>query len=51
MGVDQAVDLWREHMQPFAGNAKLVSPAVTNGGPPMGITWLVRRMHLSLLEY
>jgi len=25
---------------PFSGKAKLVSPAVTNGGAPMGLTWL-----------
>lgn len=28
------------YMQPFAGKAKLGSPAVTNGGPPSGLTWL-----------
>ncbi|KAE8449253.1 hypothetical protein EG329_008420 [Mollisiaceae sp. DMI_Dod_QoI] len=31
---------WKEYMQPFAGKAKLVSPAVTNGGSPMGLTWI-----------
>ncbi|CAL3966947.1 unnamed protein product [Diplocarpon coronariae] len=28
------------NMQPYAGRAKLVSPAVTNGGAPMGLAWL-----------
>ena len=27
-------------MQPFAGKAKLCSPAITNGGAPMGTAWL-----------
>lgn len=27
-------------MQPFAGKAKLCSPAITNGPPPMGTAWL-----------
>ena len=27
-------------MQPFAGKAKLCSPAITNGGPPAGEAWL-----------
>jgi hypothetical protein len=31
---------WTTYMEPFAGKAKLVSPAVTNGGSPMGLTWL-----------
>ncbi|PVH71901.1 glycoside hydrolase family 128 protein [Cadophora sp. DSE1049] len=29
-----------EHMQPFAEKVKLCSPAVTNGGGHMGLTWL-----------
>jgi hypothetical protein len=29
-------------MQPFAGKAKLVSPAVTNGAAPLGLDWLDR---------
>ncbi|KAH7370532.1 glycosyl hydrolase catalytic core-domain-containing protein [Rhexocercosporidium sp. MPI-PUGE-AT-0058] len=28
------------YMQPYASKAKLVSPAVTNGGGEMGLTWL-----------
>lgn len=35
-----AADGWKTNMQPFAGKAKLGSPAVTNGGNPMGLTWL-----------
>jgi hypothetical protein len=35
-----AASLWKQHIEPFAGKAKLVSPAVTNGGPPMGTAWL-----------
>ena len=27
-------------MEPFAGKAKLVSPAITNGGSPMGTAWM-----------
>ena len=27
-------------MQPFAGRATLVSPAITNGAPPMGTGWM-----------
>ncbi|KAK4051341.1 hypothetical protein OIV83_002825 [Microbotryomycetes sp. JL201] len=37
----EAANLWKLHMQPFAGKAKLVSPAITNGAPPnMGTGWL-----------
>lgn len=28
------------YMQPFAGKAKLGSPAITNGGGSMGLSWL-----------
>jgi hypothetical protein len=36
-----AAAAWKAHMQPFAGKAKLVSPAITNGAPPaMGTGWL-----------
>lgn len=31
---------YQTYMMPFAGKAKLGSPAVTNGGSPMGLTWL-----------
>ncbi|KAL7005699.1 hypothetical protein EMMF5_004781 [Cystobasidiomycetes sp. EMM_F5] len=40
MTVQQCVDGWRTYMQPWAGKLKLVSPAVTNGGAPMGVTFL-----------
>lgn len=36
----QAADAWKKWMEPFAGKAKLCSPAITNGGPPMGTAWL-----------
>ncbi|KAJ9648765.1 hypothetical protein H2199_000678 [Coniosporium tulheliwenetii] len=35
-----AAAAYKTHMQPFAGKAKLGSPAVTNGGGDMGLTWL-----------
>ena len=35
-----AATAWRQYMQPFAGKAKLCSPAITNGGAPMGTAWL-----------
>ena len=35
-----AAQLWMTYMQPFAGQATLVGPAITNGGAPMGTTWL-----------
>ena len=36
----QAAQAWAAHMEPFAGKAKLVAPAITNGGAPMGAAWL-----------
>ncbi|GAA5838462.1 hypothetical protein JCM11251_003398 [Rhodosporidiobolus azoricus] len=42
MDVARAVTAWKKYMSPFYGKAKLVSPAVTNGGDPMGINWLER---------
>ena len=36
----EAASAWKLHMQPFAGKAKLGSPAVTNGPSPMGLAWL-----------
>ncbi|GAA5905916.1 hypothetical protein JCM6882_009069 [Rhodosporidiobolus microsporus] len=42
MDVARAVTAWKTYMSPFYGKAKLVSPAVTNGGDPMGINWLER---------
>jgi hypothetical protein len=36
-----AAAAWKTYMQPFAGKAKLVSPAITNGPPPsMGTGWM-----------
>jgi hypothetical protein len=40
MDVGTAVSAWKQYMQPFAGKVKLASPAVTNGGSPMGLTYL-----------
>ncbi|KAF7795462.1 hypothetical protein EIP86_006623 [Pleurotus ostreatoroseus] len=36
----QAASAWMTYMQPFAGKAKLCSPAITNGAAPMGTAWL-----------
>lgn len=35
-----AADGYKQYMEPYAGKAKLGSPAVTNGGDQMGLTWL-----------
>lgn len=35
-----AANLFKQYMQPFACQARLSAPAVTNGGAPMGLTWL-----------
>ncbi|CCM01243.1 uncharacterized protein FIBRA_03292 [Fibroporia radiculosa] len=40
MTPQEAASAWMQYMEPFAGKATLVSPAVTNGGAPMGETWL-----------
>ncbi|QDS69752.1 hypothetical protein FKW77_010142 [Venturia effusa] len=40
MAVSAAVSGWKTNMEPFYGKAKLISPAVTNGGSPMGLTYL-----------
>ena len=40
MEMDYAVKAWKQYMEPFAGKALLGSPAVTNGGSPLGLTWL-----------
>jgi len=39
-GPQPAADGYMQHMQPYAGKAKLGAPAVTNGGGEMGLTWL-----------
>jgi hypothetical protein len=35
-----AAAAWKKYMQPFAGKAKLVSPTITNAGPPNGEAWI-----------
>ncbi|KAI0635389.1 glycosyl hydrolase catalytic core-domain-containing protein [Trametes polyzona] len=35
-----AAQQWMKFMQPFKGKATLVSPAITNGAPPMGTGWM-----------
>ncbi|TCD60528.1 hypothetical protein EIP91_009936, partial [Steccherinum ochraceum] len=40
MSPQEAADAWKTYIEPFAGKAKLVSPAITNGGAPMGTAWL-----------
>lgn len=40
MAVSTAVSVWKTNMEPFYGQAKLISPAVTNGPSPMGLTYL-----------
>ncbi|KAI9647543.1 hypothetical protein NHQ30_003928 [Ciborinia camelliae] len=40
LGYADAAAGYKLYMQQFAGKAKLGAPAVTNGGSPMGLTWL-----------
>jgi hypothetical protein len=40
MAVSTAVSAWKTNMDPFAGQVKLIAPAVTNGGTPLGLTYL-----------
>ncbi|TAQ83797.1 hypothetical protein B7494_g7881 [Chlorociboria aeruginascens] len=40
IGYADAAAGYLKYMQPFAGKAKLGAPAVTNGGAPMGLTYL-----------
>ncbi|KAK4053983.1 hypothetical protein OIO90_003628 [Microbotryomycetes sp. JL221] len=43
MTIEQAVKVWREEIEPIGKefpDVKLISPAVTNGGAPMGVRWL-----------
>ena len=36
-----AAAAWKQFMEPFAGRAKLCTPAITNGAPPaMGTGWM-----------
>ncbi|EMC95804.1 glycoside hydrolase family 128 protein, partial [Baudoinia panamericana UAMH 10762] len=46
MSPQQAVTAWKTYMEPFAGQAKLCAPAVTNGGGAMGLTWLANFLSL-----
>ncbi|GAA5839774.1 hypothetical protein JCM9279_005165 [Rhodotorula babjevae] len=40
MTIAAVVAGWQKYMSPFKGKAKLVSPAVTNGGAPLGRDYL-----------
>jgi len=40
LSVDAAVKGWNSLMEPFKCKARLAAPAVTNGGAPMGLTYL-----------
>lgn len=45
---EQAVQTWRDYVEPFAGRAKLCAPSVTNApaGSGMGLDWLDQFMDL-----
>lgn len=40
LGYAAAATAYAQYMNPFKGQAQLCAPAVTNGGGPMGLTWL-----------
>ncbi|ORY87385.1 glycosyl hydrolase catalytic core-domain-containing protein [Leucosporidium creatinivorum] len=40
LNATEAARLWKLNMEPFYGKAKLISPAITNGGAPMGVQWM-----------
>jgi hypothetical protein len=40
MDIDTAVSAYKQFIEPFAGQAKLGAPAVTNGGGPMGLQYM-----------
>lgn len=40
MTVNDSVSTYQQYMQPFAGQAALGTPAVTNSGAPAGLTYL-----------
>ena len=40
MSPESAAQAFKTYMNPFAGKAKLIGPAVTNGAAPMGTAWL-----------
>ncbi|KAE8552689.1 hypothetical protein EYB25_004068 [Talaromyces marneffei] len=35
-----AAALYKQWITPYKNQAELVTPAVTNGGPPLGLTWM-----------
>ncbi|KAK5138045.1 hypothetical protein LTR08_005842 [Meristemomyces frigidus] len=41
---EAAAEAYKTYMMPFAGQAKLCAPSVTNGGGEMGLTWLMNFM-------
>ncbi|OJD18988.1 hypothetical protein AJ78_01016 [Emergomyces pasteurianus Ep9510] len=45
MSPEAAADAYQKYMNPFAGKARLGSPAVSNGGPPMGLSWMEKFLH------
>ncbi|CAL1710625.1 unnamed protein product [Somion occarium] len=42
MSPEVAAEAYKTYVNPFAGKAKLIAPAITNGGAPMGTDWLDR---------
>lgn len=40
MSPESAAEAYKTYMQPWAGQARLGAPAVTNGPAPMGMAWL-----------
>ncbi|GAA5937894.1 glycoside hydrolase family protein [Sporobolomyces koalae] len=47
INITTCIQGWKDHMEPLAHGSqplKLVSPAVTNGGAPMGLTYLANFM-------
>lgn len=39
---EQAAEAWHEYLEPYAGKAKLGSPAVCNGDGKVGLNWLAK---------
>ncbi|CAO1615351.1 unnamed protein product [Parajaminaea phylloscopi] len=44
MSIADAVTAWKTYMEPLKGTMLLGAPAVTNSGPPGGVTWLSQFM-------
>lgn len=42
LSASRAARLYKKHVTPFRTSAHLISPAITNGGAPMGLAWLKR---------